>query len=76
MALRMASARLAAPLRQAGSQQRGIVTLVRKYMKSLEEFGFQGTLQKLYSNGDVKFGKLMGNLYREITKGEKLSVGW
>ena len=60
MALRTASARLSAPLRQAGSQQRGIVTLVRKYMKSLEEFGFQGTIQKLYSNGDVKFGKLMG----------------
>lgn len=31
---------------------------------------------KDYEGGIPSFGKIMGNLYREITKGEKLSVGW
>ena len=29
-----------------------------------------------YEGGLPTFGKLMGNLYREIAQGEKLSVGW
>lgn len=29
-----------------------------------------------YEGGKVSFGKIWGNLKREIGKGEKLSVGW
>ncbi len=29
-----------------------------------------------YEGGKVSFGKILGNLKREITQGEKLSVGW
>eukprot|EP00937_MAST-01D_sp_MAST-1D-sp2_P004983 g4983.t1 len=37
-----------------------MATLIAKYAKAVQQFGFRGTLLKLYTNGDVKFGKLMG----------------
>ena len=55
-----ASSRLGAPLRRSAAQQRGVATLISKYLKSVNEFGLKGTIMKLYTNGDVKFGKKVG----------------
>ena len=37
-----------------------MVSIAAKYMKSVNMFGLRGTLMKLYTNGDVKFGNLVG----------------